>query len=95
MRPWRGGLLGPDLGPFRARFRPLAGGGGVVCWGSWCSDAAGRRSVGGSPAAVDLEGQVWVFGPDLGPTDHDLALGSLQRCLGGLVMCLPTGREHG
>jgi hypothetical protein len=44
----------------------------VVRWGSWFGGADGRRSVGGSPAAVELEGQVWVFGPDLGPTGHDL-----------------------
>jgi hypothetical protein len=29
-------------------------------------------SVGGSLAVVELEGQIWVFGPDLGSTGHDL-----------------------
>jgi hypothetical protein len=63
VRSWRGGLPGPDLGPFWARFGPIAGGGDVVQWGSWCGGAAGRRSMGGSPAAIELEGQVWVFWP--------------------------------
>jgi hypothetical protein len=28
--------------------------------------------LGGLPTAVELEGQVWVFGLNLDPTSHDL-----------------------
>jgi hypothetical protein len=44
----------------------------VVRWGTWCGGAASSRCLGGLPTVVELEGQVWVFGPNLDPTGHDL-----------------------
>jgi hypothetical protein len=77
---------------YRARFGPLAGGGGVVRWGSWFGGAACRRSVGGSPAAAELEGQVWVSGPDLDPTSHDLDACAVSFGAWVAWLCtLPTG----
>jgi hypothetical protein len=37
----------------------------------WCSAAAGRRFVGGSPAVVEIEGRIWASRSDLGSSSHD------------------------